>query len=204
MSTCNKTIGRKLSGLRLESNVSQATVWSAVIIPSVNTEDPGCWWIWILTYKRKEHLRKINFFVVKNDSLSFLTFYFGPISFLEFKICLWYAIMMKNTYVFWRFWLKVMVPSIFIVLCTLQNTFTYIISSFMIALHGSQELVAYSHLQQRRLKMWEVKWLVSGHKANACVAFVLLNQYISKVWLQNPEILNRKTESRQLLPNNEI
>lgn len=74
----------------------------------------------------------------------------------------------------------------------------YFILSFTIALHGSQELVAYPHLQQRRLKMWEVKWLVSGHKANACVAFVLLNQYISKVWLQNPGILNRKTESRQL------
>ena len=80
----------------------------------------------------------------------------------------------------------------------------YFILSFTIALHGSQELGAYPHLQQRRLKMWEVKWLVWGHKANACVAFLLLNQYISKVWLKNPELLNSKTELRQLLPNNEI
>lgn len=53
---------------------------------------------------------------------------------------------MKNACILWWFWLKIMAPSIYLLLYTFQNIYFhlhYFILLLTAALHGSQELVAY-------------------------------------------------------------
>lgn len=52
---------------------------------------------------------------------------------------------------------------------------------FIIALHDGRELVAYVHFVIEDIKDERCMWLVCGHKANICVVFLLMNQYIFKI-----------------------